>query len=130
MQKIPGLKRQPLFSPIVADYYSGMVVSVPLYTEFLHKVKTQEEVQKAFTEFYKEKKFIQVMPWGAEAESGNMLSGNACSGFDGLKIYVTGNQDRLVLSSQFDNLGKGASGAAIQCLNIAMGCEETKGLCL
>jgi N-acetyl-gamma-glutamyl-phosphate reductase len=59
-----------------------------------------------------------------------MLSGNACSGFDGLKIYVTGNQDRLVLSSQFDNLGKGASGAAIQCLNIAMGCEETKGLCL
>jgi N-acetyl-gamma-glutamyl-phosphate reductase len=130
MQKIPGLKRQPLFSPIVADYYSGMVVSVPLYTEFLHKAMTPEEVQKAFTEFYKEKKFIQVMPWGAEAESGNMLSGNACSGFDGLKIYVTGNQDRLVLSSQFDNLGKGASGAAIQCLNIAMGCEETKGLCL
>ena len=57
-----------------------------------------------------------------------MLAGNAMSGRDSLRIYVTGNEDRVLLSSQFDNLGKGASGAAIQCLNIALGCEESKGL--
>ena len=57
-----------------------------------------------------------------------MLSGNGCSGYDGLRIYVTGNEERLILNAQFDNLGKGASGAAIQCLNIMMGCEEDKGL--
>ena len=128
MKKIPGLAREPLFSPIVSDYYSGMVVSVPLYTEFLKKAKTPEEVHAVFSEFYKNKKFIRIMPYGAEAESGNMLAGNACSGWDGLRIFVTGNADRIVLSSQFDNLGKGASGAAIQCLNIALGCEEDKGL--
>ena len=128
MKKIPGLAREPLFSPIVSDYYSGMVVSVPLYTEFLKKAKTPEEVHAVFSEFYKNKKFIRIMPYGAEAESGNMLAGNACSGWDGLRIFVTGNADRIVLSSQFDNLGKGAAGAAIQCLNIALGCEEDKGL--
>ena len=57
-----------------------------------------------------------------------MLPGNLCSGWDGLRIYVTGNEERVVLSAQFDNLGKGASGAAIQCLNILLGCEESKGL--
>ena len=57
-----------------------------------------------------------------------MISGGSLSGWDGLKIYITGNEERLVLSAQFDNLGKGASGAAIQCLNIMLGCEEDKGL--
>ncbi len=128
MKMIPGLTREPLFSPIVADYYSGMVVSVPLYTELLNKAGTVEEVHKALTDFYMGEKFIRIMPLGSEAESGNMLSGNACSGWDGLRIFVTGNEDRIVLSSQFDNLGKGASGAAIQCLNIVLGCPEDRGL--
>ena len=69
-----------------------------------------------------------MMPLDAEAGEGNMLAGNACSGWDGLRIFITGNEERIVLSSQFDNLGKGASGAAIQCLNIMLGCEEDKGL--
>jgi len=128
MKKIPGLKREPLFSPIVSNYYSGMVMSVPLYTELLDKAHTPEEIHKVFSDFYKGQKFIKVMPLDAQAGEGNMLSGNACSGLDGLRIFVTGNDDRVVLSSQFDNLGKGASGAAIQCLNIALGCEEDKGL--
>ena len=59
-----------------------------------------------------------------------MLAGNTLSGWDGLKVYITGNDDRIVLSAQFDNLGKGASGAAVQCLNIMLGCEEEKGLAL
>lgn len=128
MKKIPGLKREPLFSPIVADYYSGMVVSVPVYTELMNKGKTPQEVWKYLADFYAGSRFIRVMPFGAEEESANMLAGNAMSGRDSLRIYVTGNEDRVLLSSQFDNLGKGASGAAIQCLNIALGCEETKGL--
>ncbi len=128
MKKIPGLKREPLFSPIVADYYSGMVVSVPVYTELMNKGKTPQEVWKYLADFYAGSRFIRVMPFGSEEESANMLAGNAMSGRDSLRIYVTGNEDRVLLSSQFDNLGKGASGAAIQCLNIALGCEETKGL--
>ena len=58
------------------------------------------------------------------------LAGNEKSGWDGLKIYVTGNEDRVVVSAQFDNLGKGASGAAIQCMNLVIGCEMKKGLVL
>lgn len=128
MMKITGLNKEPLFTPIVADYYSGMVVSVPLYAELLNGNQTPENIQKFFDEYYAGKKFIKVMPYGAEAESNGFLSGNVCLGWDGLQIYVTGNKDRIMISSRFDNLGKGASGAAIECLNIMLGCEEDKGL--
>ena len=129
MKKITGLKREPLFSPIVADYYSGMAVSVPLYSDLLNKEETPEKLCRFFAEFYQRQPQIQVMPYGAEADlHGGMLAGNGCSGWDGLRIFVTGNEERLLLSAQFDNLGKGASGAAIQCLNLMLGCEEEKGL--
>ena len=129
MKKIAGLAREPLFSPIVADYYSGMVVSVPVYGEFLGDYAGPERLRKFFAEFYQGQKFLKVMDAGAEEklESG-MVAGNGCSGWDGLKIYVTGTEDRIVLTAQFDNLGKGASGAAVQCLNLMLGCEEEKGL--
>lgn len=128
MKKITGLNKEPLFSPLICDYYSGMVVSVPLYTSMLNNVSSVEDVHKAIFDFYAGEQFVKVMPLDASAGEGNMLAGNACSGWDGLRIFVTGNADRIVLSSQFDNLGKGASGAAIQCLNIMLGCEENKGL--
>ncbi|WP_244834412.1 N-acetyl-gamma-glutamyl-phosphate reductase [Clostridium sp. BJN0001] len=128
MKKITGLSKLPLFSPIVSDYYSGMLVSVPLYTEYFKEKKSPLEIQKFFEEFYKGEKFIKVMPYGSEDKTNGFLSGNACSMWDGLRIFVTGNEDRVVVSAQFDNLGKGASGAAIQCLNIVLGCEEDKGL--
>lgn len=128
MKKITGLEREPLFNPIICDYYSGMVMTVPVYTHMLNKARTLEEVHAMFTEFYKDQKFIKVMPLDAEAGVGNMLAGNACSGWDGLRIFITGNDERIVLSSQFDNLGKGASGAAIQCMNLMIGCDEATGL--
>lgn len=128
MKHITGLTREPLFTPILGDYYNGMVVSLPLYTEFLNGAKTAEEVQAFFAEYYKDEKFIQVMPFGAEAEHANMMNGNQCAGWDGMNIYVTGNEERILISSQFDNLGKGASGAAVQCFNLKLGCEESKGL--
>ena len=131
MKKITGLRREPLFSPIVADYYSGMAVSVPLYSELLNKEKTPQGLARFFADFYRGQPLIQVMPYGAEAGfQGGMLAGNGCSGWDGLRIFVTGNEERILLSAQFDNLGKGASGAAIQCLNVMLGCEENKGLSL
>lgn len=129
MKKISGLAREPLFSPIVADYYSGMVVSVPVYGEFLKGYAGADGLRDFFAEYYKGQKFIKVMEAGAEeALAGGMMAGNGCSGWDGLRVYVTGNEERIVLTAQFDNLGKGASGAAVQCLNLMLGCEEEKGL--
>ncbi|MCH5248952.1 MAG: N-acetyl-gamma-glutamyl-phosphate reductase [Lachnospiraceae bacterium] len=130
MKAITGLSKEPLFSPIVADYYSGMVVSVPLYTQYLNSHKTPEEMTEYFIDYYKGEQFIRVVENGNEDLYGGMLAGNSLSGWDGLKVYITGNEERMVLSAQFDNLGKGASGAAVQCLNILMGCEENKGLVL
>lgn len=128
MHKITGLKRVPLFSPIVDDYYSGMVVTVPLYSYLMNGTWTPESVHAFFTEYYKDQKFITVMPFGDEEKERSFLSGNACSGWDGMQLYVTGNEDRILVSARFDNLGKGASGAAIQCMNLMLGCEEDKGL--
>ena len=130
MTAITGLAVPPLFTPIVADYYSGMVVSVPLYTGMLKKALTPEELRDFFAKYYGREKFLTVAPFGSEAESGGFLSGNAASGWDGMEIHVTGCEERVLLSARFDNLGKGASGVAVQCLNILLGCEEDKGLCL
>ncbi|MCC8150679.1 MAG: N-acetyl-gamma-glutamyl-phosphate reductase [Lachnospiraceae bacterium] len=128
MKAVTGLAREPLFSPIVVDYYSGMLVSVPLYTELLNGAQTPATIHAMFEKHYAGEKFIRVMPLGAESESRNFLGSNNCSGWDGLEIFVCGNDERILLSSRFDNLGKGASGAAIQCLNIVLGCDEAKGL--
>lgn len=128
MKAVTGIKREPLFSPIVADYYSGMVVTIPLYSEYLKKYNTPKQLQEFFGQYYGEQKFIRVMECGAEKELRGMMAGNGCTGWDGLEIYVTGNEERILLTARFDNLGKGASGAAIQCLNIMLGCSEEKGL--
>ncbi|MDE6837791.1 MAG: N-acetyl-gamma-glutamyl-phosphate reductase, partial [Acutalibacter sp.] len=81
-------------------------------------------------EYYQGQRFIQVAKTGDPAAASGFLAGNGMSGWDGLKIYATGNSERIVVSAQFDNLGKGASGAAIQCMNLALGCSEAEGLCL
>lgn len=130
MKAIPGLSREPQFSPIVCDYYSGMLVSLPLCAALLNRKLTPEELCAFFQDYYKGQKLLRVNPFGAEADSRGLLSANVCSGWDGMEIFVTGCEDRLLVSSRFDNLGKGASGAAIQCLNLMLGCEEDKGLVL
>ena len=128
MRLITGLSRAPLFTPIVSDYYSGMVVNVPLYTDLLNTTQTPESLQAFFADYYANEPFVKVMPLGSESEMSGFLSGNHLSGYDGMQIYITGNENRIQLSSVFDNLGKGASGAAIQCFNIMTGCDEAKGL--
>ncbi len=128
MQKITGLARTPLFSPIIDDYYSGMVVSVQLYADMLAKKETPESLRQYYADYYKNKQFIKVSAADDEIAASGFLAGNGLSGWDGLKIYAMGNEERIVVSSQFDNLGKGASGAAIQCMNLILGCDEAKGL--
>lgn len=128
MKAITGLAREPLFTPVVDDYYSGMIVSFPVYAHLMKKKANPEEIQKAFADFYKDEKFVKVMPFGSEAEGNNFFAANAYSGRDDAQIYITGNDDRLLITARFDNLGKGASGAAIQCMNIVLGLDEATGL--
>ncbi len=128
MKIIAGLDREPLFTPVVDDYYSGMIVSLPMYTHLMKDKKTPEELHAMFTEFYKGQDFIKVMPFGSEAEDNNFFAANAYSGRDDAQIFITGNEDRILVTARFDNLGKGASGAAIQCMNIVMGCPDDTGL--
>ncbi len=130
MQAVTGLSRTPLFSPIVGDFYNGMLVSVPLYTDLLNGKQSPGSIHDACLAHYNGEPLIRVMPLGSENDFDGFLGSNNRAGWDGLEIFVTGNPDRILLSARFDNLGKGASGAAIQCLNIALGCEETKGLTL
>ena len=128
MKQIAGLEKEPVFCPIVADYYSGMETVVPLFPDRLNKKMTPEELRDFFAEYYKGEKFIKVLPFGADVEAGGALFSDACAGWDGMEILVTGNNDRIVVATRFDNLGKGASGAAIQCMNISIGADEAKGL--
>lgn len=130
MKAITGLDREPLFTPVVDDYYSGMIVSLPIYTHLLKEKVTPEELQKKYATYYEGEQFIKVMPFGSEAEGNGFFAANAMSGKDDAQIYVTGNDDRILITARFDNLGKGASGAAMQCLNVTLGCDEAKGLVL
>lgn len=124
MKAICKLSQNPVFAPIVADFYSGMVVSVPLYANLLKKNVTAEDIHKVYEKHYAGSKVVKVMPFGKEG----FLGSNNLSGKDTLEIEVSGNDERILVAARFDNLGKGSSGAAIQCMNLALGCEETLGL--
>ena len=128
MKAVCGLDREPLFTPVVDDYYSGMLVTFPLYTHLLKKKVSPEELREILAAYYEGEQFIKVMPYGSESETGGFLSASDMSGWDDAHIFVTGNEDRLLINASFDNLGKGASGAAIQCMNIVLGCDESTGL--
>lgn len=128
MKIISGLDAEPLFLPFTTNYHSGMIVQLPLYTRLLKDKKSPEELREVLAAHYANEKFIRVMPLGADVEAGGALFSDACAGWDGMEIFVTGNEDRVVIASRFDNLGKGASGAAIQCMNIVLGADESTGL--
>ena len=128
MKALCGIDRDPLFSPMTTDYFSGMVVQVPLFTDLLTKKVSVADINAVYAEHYKGERFIKVLPVGAEADKGGAIFSDEMSGRDDLAIYVTGNDDRIVVASSFDNLGKGASGAAIQNMNIVLGIDEATGL--
>lgn len=129
MQQVCGLAEKPVFIPVVCDYYSGMAVTVPLVTRLMKKPCTPVEIVTMLKKHYEGQTFIKVYDFmGEEVLTDGFLAANTLSGKNCLEIFVYGNEDRIVLSSRFDNLGKGASGAAVQCLNIMMGIDEATGL--
>lgn len=129
MQLHSGLNSAPLFTPIVGNYYQGLAVSIPLLPKLFLKSITAKEVQEVLASYYKDERFIRVMPYESEAylEDGffNLLE---CNQTNNLDIFVFGGKDEILLISRYDNLGKGASGAAIQNMNIMLGFDEGLGL--
>lgn len=128
MKMIAGLESEPVFMPLVDDYYCGMNVMLPIHTRLMSRKMGPEELRDVLAEHYSKQQFIRVMEYGAEAQKNSFLSANDLAGKDYAEIYVTGNNDRIIISALFDNLGKGASGAAIECLNISMGIDPATGL--
>ncbi len=126
MQKICGLEYAPTFNPLICDYFSGMVVSLPIHTRLLAKKYSASDVRKALEEYYAGSQFLKVMPEGTPEDG--FIGANNLSGTNNMELFVNGNDDRMIICSRLDNLGKGASGAAVQCLNIMMGVDETTGL--
>ena len=127
MQLFSGLTYKPMFNPIICDYYSGMVVSVPIQTRMLDKKITLQQVNQTYQEHYQDAKLVSVNPVMEEQKS-FFLASNTLSGQNKLEIFTFGNDEQILLCARLDNLGKGASGAAVQCLNIMMGIDETTGL--
>lgn len=129
MQKICSLDYPPIFNPVVSDYYSGMEVTVPIHCRLLDKNTDAESFCAVYARCYHDSKLIKVLPAGAgEVAENGYLAANALSGSDRLEITVCGSEDRILLISRFDNLGKGASGAAVQCMNLMLGLPEETGL--
>ncbi|MFV0401379.1 MAG: N-acetyl-gamma-glutamyl-phosphate reductase [Oscillospiraceae bacterium] len=129
MQKIAGLSMPPVFNPILADFYAGMMVTVPLHTRLLRNKLDAEKLHFFFEDHYSGQRLVRVMPFGAEQQlHGGMIDAGALMGKDYMEVYVCGHEEQVVLIARFDNLGKGASGAAVQCMNIACGLDETTGL--
>lgn len=127
MQKISGLAHTPMFVPVVCDYYCGMQVLVPL--DLTLAGSTAEQVAAGIAGYYKDAATVKVHALN-EALPENGLYSNAMAGTDRMELYMTVNAagDQMMLVSLFDNLGKGSSGAAVQCMNLMLGLEETKGL--
>lgn len=122
MSKICGLSTSPIFCPIVASYYSGMEVTVPLFAKDV--AGDADAIRTVYRSYYQNGlvRFVEA------ADENGFLSANALSGRDDMQLTVTGNADRILLVARFDNLGKGASGAAIQNMNILLGADESTGL--
>ena len=128
MAKVCGLVNAPCFSPIVVPHLSGMEVTVQLFASQLREPgMTPETIREVYRNYYAEGGLVRFVEDPASAEGG-FLSSAALSGRDGMEVSVHGNDERILLVSRFDNLGKGASGAAIQNMNIVLGCDEATGL--
>ena len=129
MQKICKLIHAPVFSPVVDDYYKGMATTVPFHMAQLRGISTPEQLRQIYVNHYENAKPVsgKAVVRVAEESSGSIYAG-AASGRDSLCILVSGNAERVTVTALFDNLGKGASGAAVQNMNLMLGFDETAGL--
>lgn len=128
MAAMAGLDRPPLFTPVICDYPQGMVVTVPLWAEELEGPWSIEELRTLYEDYYAGSPVVTLRP--ADAPSCGFIGANNLAGTDGLQIFVNGNREQRMLSARLDNLGKGASGAAVQNMNLMLGFAETAGLTL
>ena len=129
MKIIPGLEYEPIFNPYVCDYFQGMTVTIGLFTRLLAKKVTAKDVWEMFASHYDGCNFVKVagfMGEGTLAEP--FIPANTLANTNMMEVFVYGNDDRICVTTRLDNLGKGASGAAVQSLNIMMGIDETTGL--
>ena len=123
MKAITGLSAAPIFCPIVSDFYSGMVVTVPLFKEDVGGA-SPAVLASVYQDLYRG----PIVSYRENISENGFISGAGLSGKDGMEISVLGNDDRILLVARYDNLGKGASGAAVENLNIVLGLEKTLGL--
>ena len=122
MVKLCGIDNAPVFIPVVGDFYSGMEVTIPLFASQING--TTQDIKNV----YKTKYNGPVVKYTEDFAESGFVSANKLSFNDGMEISVSGNEERILLIARYDNLGKGASGAAIQCMNLVMGIDETEGL--
>lgn len=125
MQKICGLDVPPVFCPIVDDYYKGMAVTVMLQNSMLKGNPTAKDIHEALAAHYNGKNVVKVHPFGWDDP---MIAAGTMAGKDSMEIVVNGHEDQTIITALFDNLGKGASGAAVENMNLMLGFEETAGL--
>ena len=123
MQALCGLDNSPVFCPVVAPFYAGMEVTVPI--SWADTLATPDNLREIYADYYGNEPMVRLSLPGGES---GFLSASAWAGRDSLEISVQGNEDRMLLVSRFDNLGKGASGAAIQNMNLSLGLPEDTGL--
>lgn len=129
MQKVSGLLFPPLFTPIVGAFSQGMLVSVPLLKRLLNNKITAREVHEFLSSYYASERFVRVMPYESEDYLDNgFLDATGCNNTNRIEIFVFGNAGQILLLSRLDNLGKGASGAAVQNMNVMLGLDEGTGL--
>ena len=124
MKAITGINEAPCFSPIVADFYSGMLVTVPLFKSQLCDGFGIEDIKALYAKKYN----TEIVKYQESFDNGGFMAANAVAGKDCMLVTVAGNEERIQLSALYDNLGKGASGAAIQCMNMVLGVDKTTGL--
>lgn len=129
MTKIVGLAQPVIFTPMVVNVYNGEIISIPLYTDLLKNKPSARNIQRILAEEYDNQRFIKVKPYPADDHLKNgFLTMTDCNDTNNLEIFVFGDKERILLSARFDNLGKGASGAAVQNMNIVLGLDETTGI--
>lgn len=125
MQTVTGLAYPPVFMPVVDDYYKGMATTIMLQNRLLPGQPSAEEICAKLADYYRDEHFVSVVPFG---ENDSKLYANKLAGTNRLEIVVCGHEEQTTVTALFDNLGKGASGAAVQNMNIMLGLPEETGL--
>jgi len=125
MQAYTGISHQPVFVPIVDNFYKGMAVAVPLHARLLAAGTTRARLHEALSAHYSGERFVTVMPLDAESNTdAGFFNPLLCNDTNRNEVFVFGNDERMLVVSRLDNLGKGASGAAVQCMNLMLGFDE------